>query len=301
MDKYLVLYNPQAGAGTGEKEARKLTRIMDDAELEFVNMTAIYDYEYFFSDIYADIPVIICGGDGTLNRFLNDIRYLEIKNSIWYYATGSGNDFLRDLDMEKGAKPVCIDRYIKNLPRVTVNGQERLFLNGVGYGIDGYCCEEGDRQRLLYPEKPVNYTEIAVKGLLFHYRPVNARITVDGRTQNLKRVWLAPAMNGRFYGGGMMAAPDQDRLDAEGRISLMVIHGSRKLKTLVVFPSIFKGKHVKHAKMVEILKGHDIIVEFDRPVALQIDGETVLNVTRYEAVSGMRTAGEAIAAYPRAV
>ena len=51
----------------------------------------------------------------------------------------------------------------------------------------------------------------------------------------------------------------------------------------MIFPSIFKGKHVDHKKVVEVKTGHRITVTFDRPVALQIDGETVLNVTTYTA------------------
>lgn len=57
--------------------------------------------------------------------------------------------------------------------------------------------------------------------------------------------------------------------------------GSGKLKTLMIFHSIFKGEHISHNKQVEILTGHDITVEFDRPTALQIDAETVLGVTQY--------------------
>ena len=38
------------------------------------------------------------------------------------------------------------------------------------------------------------------------------------------------------------------------------------------FPSIFKSGHIKHTDMVEILTGHEIKVEFDRPTPLQIDG-----------------------------
>ena len=38
-------------------------------------------------------------------------------------------------------------------------------------------------------------------------------------------------------------------------------------------------------KYVEVISGHDISVEFSRPTALQIDGETVLGVTKYRAVS----------------
>ena len=49
----------------------------------------------------------------------------------------------------------------------------------------------------------------------------------------------------------------------------------------MVFPSIFKGEHVNHKEMVEVLTGKEITVKFDAPTALQIDGETVKNVTEY--------------------
>ena len=78
-------------------------------------------------------------------------------------------------------------------------------------------------------------------------------------------------------------APHQDRLAEDGMVSAMAFHGAGKLKTLMVFPSIFKGKHINHTKVVEVRTGHKITVTFDRPVALQIDGETVLNVTTYTA------------------
>lgn len=122
----------------------------------------------------------------------------------------------------------------------------------------------------------MNYTAIAIKGLLFHYKPTNAVVAVDGGNDSYRKVWLAPTMNGRFYGGGMMPAPGQNRLNPEGTASTMVMFGAGKLKTLAVFPSIFKGEHIRHEDMVE---GHSISVEFDRPTPIQIDGETIPGVS----------------------
>lgn len=79
----------------------------------------------------------------------------------------------------------------------------------------------------------------------------------------------------------MMTAPAQVRNNPDGTLSVVVMHGSGKLKTLMVFPSIFKGEHVSHTEMVEVMTGKDITVRFDRPTALQIDGETIKNVTEY--------------------
>ena len=79
----------------------------------------------------------------------------------------------------------------------------------------------------------------------------------------------------------MMIAPSQDRLNSEKSLSVVLFYGASKLKTLMVFPSIFKGEHIKHTEMSNVFTGHDITVEFYRPTALQIDGETVTDVTSY--------------------
>ena len=78
-----------------------------------------------------------------------------------------------------------------------------------------------------------------------------------------------------------MCAPGQDRLNPERYVTVMVMRGLSKLKTLMVFPSIFKGEHIKHTEMVSMHTGHRVTVKFDRPSALQIDGQTVLGVTEY--------------------
>lgn len=136
--------------------------------------------------------------------------------------------------------------------------------------------------------------------MLFYFKPRNAIIIVDGVKHEYKHVWLAPTMNGRFYGGGMNIAPGQDRMNPEHTLSTVVFHCKSKLKTLMVFPSIFKGKHIEHEKMVEVMTGHNITVEFDRPTPLQVDGETYVNVTRYSVSAGeaasLETSSEEIAA-----
>lgn len=279
MELFNVLYNPLAGNSTGEKAARRLTEIYPAQSLTFTDITKITSYQDYFDSLKENESVILCGGDGTLNRFVNAVYGMNHGRNIYYFATGSGNDFLRDVGSDQN-KPFLINKYLTSLPCVYVNGKKSLFINGIGYGIDGYCCEVGDKQRQT-SEKPVNYTSIAIKGLLFHFRPTNATVTVDGVTKSYKKVWLAPTMNGRFYGGGMNTAPKQDRLNKEGSVSLVVLHGSGKLKTLCVFPSIFEGKHVEHSEMVDVLTGKNITVKFDRPTALQIDGETVLGVSEY--------------------
>ena len=279
-----ILFNPYAGNGKCQKGAEELQKQYENSVL--INMNRISSYKTFFEGLDADDDIVICGGDGTLNIFANDTKDVDYKNKVFYYAMGTGNDFSRDIGHASLDKPdFCISDYIKNLPTVEVNGKNRVFLNGVGYGIDGYCCEVGDALReqneKKKTEKPINYTSIAIKGLLFYFKPRNAKAVVDGKEYSFKKVWIAPTMNGRYYGGGMMPTPAQDRLRKDGKLSLMLFHGTGKLQTLMIFPSLFKGEHIKHTKHITILEGSEITVTFDRPTPLQIDGETVLDVTTY--------------------
>ena len=236
-----------------------------------------------------ELRVFTAGGDGTFNEALTGI-YGYANAAVGCLPFGSGNDFLHDLGKKPGDAPCLITEYIQNLPVAEVNGKRYRILNGVGYGIDGYCCEVGDKLRATAPGKPINYAGIAIKGLLFHYPPKNAVVTVDGVAHRYKKTWLAPTMNGRYYGGGMMPTPEQHRGNADGTVSTMIMAGSGKLRTLMIFPSIFKGEHVNYKRTVHVLTGKTIKVEFDRPTALQIDGETILGVKEYTVYGGNKNA-----------
>lgn len=275
-----ALYNPYSGHNTGKEKASALQAIYK-SPLTFLDMTEIESYADFVKDLAEDDLLVVCGGDGTLNRFINDTYDLNITNDIFYYATGSGNDFLRDFGLKAGTPPMRITDEIKNLPIVTVNGKSYRFINGIGYGLDGWCCEIGDALRKT-SEKPVSYSSIAIKGLLKAYTPTKATVIVDGVVHQYKKVWIAPTMVGRYYGGGLMPTPSQHRKDRLDHVSVGVMHSWGRLRTLLAFPGVSKGKHIKKKKMAAEWQGKHIVVEFDRPVALQIDGETVLDVTRYE-------------------
>lgn len=284
MSTTYILYNYLAG--NRQKSAEKLELLRErlaSRSVEFRDVTQLESYGEFLRGVSADDEIYLCGGDGTINRFVNEVGDAPIPCSVYYYGTGTGNDFLKDLGKSPDCEPFLLNEYLENLPLVEVDGDGRLirFINNVGFGIDGYCCEVGDKQKEV-SDKPVNYTQIAIGGLLGGFAPTNAVVTVDGERHIYNNVWIAPTMKGRYYGGGMMAAPAQDRTSEGGEVSLVLLHGSGKLKTLTMFPSIFSGGHLKYKDHVAIHTGHHIKVEFDRPTALQIDGETVLGAVKYE-------------------
>ena len=153
---YHILFNPFAGNGRCTQDCKKVEPFLKGGECRFTDMTKISDYGAFLAGVSDADALVLCGGDGTLNRFINDTAELTLPKRILYFATGSGNDFLHDIGGTPLQEPTDITKYLKDLPIVTVKGKDYRVLNGVGYGIDGYCCEVGDKLRAS-SEKPVDF------------------------------------------------------------------------------------------------------------------------------------------------
>ncbi len=274
-----LLMNPLANNSKGEEDARKWAT-ENKVVCELKSLLEIEDLKDFFDHLKEDDEVILSGGDGTLNHFANDIYGYEFKNPLYYVKCGSGNDFYRD--NEKYVKDGRIDLrpFLKNLPLITVKGMKRRFLNGIGYGLDGETCRVGDIQRAT-SNKPVNYSNIAIKLLLGGYKLNKATVDCDGDVRKYENVWLASTMKGRFYGGGLMVAPDQDRFNKDNLVTVVALYKKSRLGTLMRFPSLNKGEHVKKTDWVTVKTGKKITVSFEEPCALQIDGDVVEDVLTY--------------------
>ncbi len=276
-----ILINAKSNNGAGREAGKEIEALLPGETFEYVDVLSIGNAYDYIATVPEDVKIVFCGGDGTLQHLANDVHNRPLNRDVFFFPAGSGNDFWNDVKNGVRDELLLINPYIEKLPVTIVDGKEYCFVNGVGYGIDGYCCEEGDRQR-AESDKPIDYTAIAIKGLLFKFKPRTAKITVDGVVHEFKNAWLAPVMNGKFYGGGMKVAPDQDRLNKERLLTCVVMYDKIPLHALMIFPKIFKGELVNEKKHVSVFTGHDITVEFDKPCAMQIDGETFVNISSTE-------------------
>ena len=274
-----LLFNPLANNSKGEQDAREWAA-GNNVECEFTSLLDIKDMKAFFDGLKEGDEVILTGGDGTINRFANDVYGYEFRNPVYYVKCGSGNDFYRDNEHRAVDGKIDLRPMLKNLPLITVKGIKRRFVNGIGYGIDGETCRIGDIQRAT-SDKPVNYSNIAVKLLLGSYKLKKATVDVDGKVSTFENVWMASTMKGRFYGGGMMVAPAQDRFNEEGTVSVVTLYKKNRLVTLMRFPSLNKGEHVLKKDWVTVQTGKKVTVSFDQPCALQIDGDVIEDVLTY--------------------
>ena len=279
MEKYVVLYNGLADNGAGFENAKHLAGVLKDDELDFVDLVG-KDIVGTVKTYDKDQRFILAGGDGTINYFVNHIDEDDIPENLFYYSAGSGSDFYRDVSEKENIDGILrLNKYVKNLPVCEVNGKSMKFIDNVGYGIDGYVCEVADGLKEK-TGKTISYASIAIKGLLYGFSSRKAKITVDGKEYHFNNVWLSPVMKGKYYGGGMMPCPLQDRDNEE--LSVLVWDQKWRLGALAMFKGLFDGSHLKHEKICRVYTGKHIIVEFEKPCAAQVDGETEINVSKIE-------------------
>jgi diacylglycerol kinase family enzyme len=275
-----ILYNPLANGGNGTVGLEKVQAAFPGQCLDQQDITKL-DTRAFLTGLSADDRVILCGGDGTINHLINAIADTPIAVPISIWKFGTGNDFWRDVPEKGDHQTVLLNDYIQNLPYAMVDGQKVYFLNNCSYGLDGKVCEIGEHVKRHRKKGKVSYAWLAIRSILRDYHCGNADVTVDGETRHYEKVWMASALNGRFVGGGMKLAPDQDR--TSDKLCCLVWHGTSRLATLCRLVSVFWGGHVKWKHMCDVRFGRDIQVVFDRPTAAQLDGEVFSDITGYTA------------------
>ena len=276
MGKTYVIYNPLSNNKRGMELAQTVKDVITDDEFEFLNILNIKDLKSFINETGDDDRVIIAGGDGTLNYFLN--YYDEFKKNVYFYPCGNGNDFARDIG--KLNELILLNEHINKIPYCIVNGEKRKYINGVGIGIDGFVCAKVNEKR--FEKEDASYIKIALKAIFGDYKKTNATVWIDDKKYEFNNLWFLAAMKGRYCGGGFMMTPNQDRMSNKGEISLLAVHNASLPKILLAFMLVFKGKHTILKKSVSILKGNNIKIEFDAPSYMQLDGESYTDISKLE-------------------
>jgi diacylglycerol kinase (ATP) len=264
----ILLYNPLSRNGKNPKFIEKIAKHLRKTGNAVVSysLLSIDNVDSFLSGCAETDRIIIVGGDGTINRLANVIATLDIKQDIFMYQAGTGNDFVRSLKTK--AKIVPIKKYLSMLPSVHFHDQERLFLNGAGAGLDGFIGHLVNTSK--YKKNKLNYFRHAFEGFA-KFKPISATLTVDGVEFKESKLWFASMMNSPYFGGGMKIAPKANR--NEKKLQLVMVKDVPKWILILIFPTIYLGWHVIFKRWVKVLDADVISIVFDKPTYLQIDGD----------------------------
>jgi YegS/Rv2252/BmrU family lipid kinase len=234
--------------------------------------------------------VIAAGGDGTIGETVDGLLTSGLAPSalprLAILPCGTGSDFARSLGVT-GTPQEMIARIAAgkereiDAGRVTFVDDEgraamRHFINVASLGLSGPTSRAVNKaKRSGKASGQLLFMWHTVRELI-RYKFQDVRISVDGAPAIEARIAVAAAANGRFFGGGMMIAP-QAELD-NGMLDLVIFRGAAKLTLIKDMRLLYTGSHTSHPA-VTILRGRKIIIEPAGDPALNaaqldIDGES---------------------------
>ena len=89
-----ILVNPLSNNSRGEEALDKVLELVQE-EVEVLKITNINLVD-FVSKLSSSDEIILVGGDGTINNFINKLDGKIPSNKIYLFPAGTGNDFLTD-------------------------------------------------------------------------------------------------------------------------------------------------------------------------------------------------------------
>lgn len=273
MDTLLFIINPIAGGG----KSKRLIPIIEEKmkeygikyEMEFTTKPkeAIKIAEEK-SKTYNTIVAV--GGDGTVNEVAKGLINSK-KGTLGIIPGGTGNDMSKSLGISmdpKEALEVVVKGKKKDIDIGNVNGYH--FLNISGFGFDTEVLKRTETIKKKVKGK-LAYI-LGVLSALIGYKSKEAYFEIDEQIFKRKTVLLAVG-NGNYYGGGMKILPMSKNDD--NYFDLCLVKDISNFKILFLFPSIFKGNHIKFKKYVETYKAKNIKVITKEDNIVNLDGELV--------------------------
>jgi diacylglycerol kinase (ATP) len=238
--------------------------------------------------------VVAIGGDGTINEVANGffeesggirkaLRPVNPDAVMGIVPCGTRNVLVKSLGLPAGVVECCRNFAGGSETKMDViavsatnpdDGSRmlpRVFLNAAEIGVAAEIIDRSKKVRSKVKSRLVS-TITAVVATLPTYESNLCEFTID-RKKLLAKTTMAVVANGRFLGGGFMAAPDADVSD--GLLDLVVLKNSGSFKMLDELASIKSGNHVNEDNITYTQARRIAIKSKERDVTVTIDGEPI--------------------------
>ena len=303
-----LLANPTSGRGRGGRLVGLFAELLRCGGARFgvlVGADAAAAHDLGRAALAAGVDALVAlGGDGMVNLAAQVVA--GTGTPLGVVPAGTGNDIARLLGLPRGprladalaATDVVRAGRVSTLDAGRVAG--RWFLSVLSSGFDSRVNERANRMR--WPGGRWRY-DVAIAAELRTFRPLPYVLELDGETWRTEAMLVAVG-NGRSYGGGMLVCPEAD--PADGMFDVVVVGPLSRPEFLRVFPSVFRGEHVRHpavsvrraATVTLAAPGMTAYADGERVAALPVTAETVPGAVRmfvpWPAASGsaLRTGGD---------
>ena len=216
--------------------------------------------------------LILGGGDGSVSSVVDFLAHHHVVLGL--LPLGTANDFARTLGIPSDIEGACQTIAAGKTVDVDLGlAGDNYFVNmaSVGLGV------EATRALSPWMKKsvgPLAYPAAAIKAFLNH-KPFSARLTFpDGDHEPVEheRLLQVAVGNGRFYGGGMVVAPESGIDDRN--LDVYAIELGRHRDLIGVARYLKSGDFIRGEGVSQYRTGR-VRLETDPELAVNIDGEVV--------------------------
>jgi YegS/Rv2252/BmrU family lipid kinase len=227
--------------------------------------------------------IIACGGDGTVNEVANGIIESGRDVELGILPSGTGGDFRRTLGISNTEREAARELRtgetrsmdvgkvtFQNFDNETVT---RYFVNVSSFGLSASIIERVKKTSFLnwlpksFLRGKTNFAVSTLQEVLdLTFKTVRVRLD-DGEERPLNTVNFC-VCNARYFGGGMMIAPDSSVTD--GVFDVVNIGDIKTAKILLNAWKLYGGTHLtlpevraSHARRVEVSSADEINIEID--------------------------------------
>jgi diacylglycerol kinase (ATP) len=281
-----VIVNPHAGRRHVGEEVPELERTLNSRGLPYrlVRTEGRGDATRFAREATEGGTrfVVAVGGDGTVNEvvngMLNDDGTPVVEGAVLgVVAAGSGSDFVRTFglpgDASRGGMHLTGDNtYPLDVGRIRYTTDEgersRFFVNVAEAGLGGAVAARAERMSPRFGQ--AKYF-VGFWLTLPRFKMATVKVQADRQTYE-GPAFLVVVGNAQYYGGGMKVSPRS--YPGDGVLDVLVFKGP-KSDAFTMIPKIYRGEHVPNDHVEEFRVRKRLVVESDRPLPIEADGEVL--------------------------
>lgn len=288
----LVIVNPKSASGSTRD---KWSRTASDLRAHFGPFNAAFTKANGHAIELAEQAanagrqfIIACGGDGTINEVANGILRSGKDVELGVLPSGTGGDFRRTLGMPLNNRDAAAALRNGKTKRIDVgkvtftylSGElvSRYFLNVSSFGLSASIIKRVKSAKVfdwLPVESVRGRANFAVSTLreVIDLDPVTIRVRIDdGEEKTLRTINFCIA-NARYFGGGMMIAPEAKITD--GLFDVVNIGDISTAKIMLNAHTLYRGTLANLKEVKSTLARRIEVSAFDpsTEILLETDGE----------------------------
>ncbi|MDJ0781511.1 MAG: diacylglycerol kinase family protein [Desulfosarcinaceae bacterium] len=218
--------------------------------------------------------LVVAGGDGSFSLVINAVDLSTA--TLAFLPFGTGNALSHALGYRGSIEEIAA-RLLAGRPRncdlIDCDGRTTAFM--VSLGIDGCAIEWYERYKRRGYRGLNAHLRAGLSALVSGYRPVGARIDVDGAVRRVRRLYSLMVMKQPFFGMGLEVVP-RARWD-DGRLHTQTFATGY----LGLAAGLITGFTIGN-RSGAYRPGRRVHAALDAPRSLQIDGEVGWRSDRFD-------------------